>query len=136
MNSNGVHADWSAWPLVVIDASAVPVSRAPRLTLDVLGAALERGGDFAVVARLPTAAESGRGRQSPTERLALIREVKAIRPGLVERCRALVFVLSGEERQKHRAKLASSGKFWGCPVEVAEVLADARALAGARLSAD
>jgi hypothetical protein len=71
----------------------------------------------------------------PREALALIRELKAIRPGLVRRCKALVFVMSPDEQERHRARLASSDRFWGCPVEVAERLDDARALAHARLAA-
>ena len=135
MTSGGApHADWSGWPLVEIDANAVPPARASRLTLDVLRAALDRTGAFVVVARMP-ATPSGRRRLPPREALALIRELKAIRPGLVRRCKALVFVMSPDEQERHRARLASSDRFWGCPVEVAERLDNARALAHARLAA-
>jgi hypothetical protein len=123
----------AAWPLVVVDASGAPPELAPTVVFDALMTAVERRETFAAVVRMPETPPRGRRVAGAVERVRLL---KRLRPGLVERCRGLAFVMS-EEAQRNNAKALRSGAvMWGCPTFATDDPAQARSWACARLGGD
>jgi hypothetical protein len=116
-------------PVVVVDASGETPERASTVVFDALMAAVQRWEEFAAVVRMPEAAARGRRIAGVAER---VRMLKRLRPGLVEHCRGLAFVLS-EDGQRNNAKALRSGaKLWGCPTFATADPGEARAWALSR----
>jgi hypothetical protein len=121
------------WPLVAVDASDTTPDRAPTVVFDALMAAVERRESFAAVVSMPETPPRGRRVAGAVER---VRMLKRLRPGLVERCRGLAFVMS-EEAQRNNAKAIRSGAvMWGCPTFATDDPGQARSWALARLEND
>ena len=96
-------------------------------------AAVQRGEAFAAVVRMPEAPPRGRRIAGVAER---VRMLKRLRPGLVEHCRGLAFVMS-EEGQRNNAKALRSGaKMWGCPTFATDDPEHARSWAQSRLGSE
>lgn len=116
--------------LVVVDASGAAPEAAHAVVFDALMAAVERREAFAAVVRMPETPPRGRRVAGAADRVRLL---KRLRPGLVERCRGLAFVMS-EEAQRANAKAIRSGTvLWGCPTFATDDPAQARSWALARL---
>jgi len=121
------------WPLVVVDASGTTPDAAPTVVFDALMAAVERREDFAAVVRMPETPPRGRRIAGAVER---VRMLKRLRPGLVEHCRGLAFLMS-EDAQRNNAKALRSGpSLWGCPTFATDDPGQARSWALARLEAE
>lgn len=126
-------AELVGWPVLELDVSGVTPEAAPTVVFDTLVSAVERRETFAAVLRMPEAPPRGRRIAGVAER---VRMLKRLRPGLVEHCRGLAFVLS-EEGQRNNAKALRSGpKMWGCPTFATDDAAQARSWALARLEDD
>jgi hypothetical protein len=118
------------WPIVELDASEATPEAAPSVVFDTLMAAVERQEMFAAVVRMPEVPPRGRRVAGAVER---VRMLKRLRPGLVEHCRGLAFVMS-EEGQRNNAKALRSGPtMWGCPTFATDDPRQARSWAQARL---
>ena len=118
------------WPVVVVDASGATPETAPTVVFDTLMAAVQRREVFAAVVRMPEAPPRGRRIAGVAER---VRMLKRLRPGLVEHCRGLAFVMS-EEGQRNNAKALRSGPtMWGCPTFATDDPGQAHSWARARL---
>jgi hypothetical protein len=116
--------------LVMVDASGATPDSAHSVVFDALMAAVERRETFAAVVRMPETPPRGRRIAGAAERVRLL---KRLRPGLVERCRGLAFVMS-EEAQRNNAKALRSGAvIWGCPTFATDDPGQARSWALARL---
>ena len=119
--------------LVVVDASGSAPDTAPTVVFDALMAAVERREVFAAVVRMPEVPPRGRRIAGAVER---VRMLKRVRPGLVEHCRGLEFVMS-EEAQRNNAKTLRSGsKMWGCPTFATDDPQQARSWALSRLGSE
>jgi hypothetical protein len=116
--------------IVIVDASGAAPASAHTVVFDALMAAVERQETFAAVVRMPEAPPRGRRIAGAAERVRLL---KRLRPGLVERCRGLAFVMS-EDAQRNNAKALRSGAvMWGCPTFATDDPAQAHSWARARL---
>jgi hypothetical protein len=126
-------AELAGWPVVELDVSGVAPEAASTVVFDTLMSAVQRRETFAAVLRMPEAPPRGRRIAGVAER---VRMLKRLRPGLVEHCRGLAFVLS-EEGQRNNAKALRSGpKMWGCPTFATDDPRQARSWALARLEND
>jgi hypothetical protein len=123
--------------IVDVDVSDATPEAAPTAVFEALMAAVRRGELFAAVVRMPEVAAEGppRGRRiaGVAER---VRMLKRLRPGLVEHCRGLAFVLSEEGQRNNAKQLRSGAKMWGCPTFATDDPGQARSWALARLESD
>jgi hypothetical protein len=116
--------------LVMVDASGAAPDSAHAVVFDALMAAVERREVFAAVIRMPETPPRGRRVAGAVERVRLL---KRLRPGLVERCRGLAFVMT-EDAQRNNAKAIRSGPvMWGCPTFATDDPGQARSWALAQL---
>jgi hypothetical protein len=120
----------TSWPLVEVDASALPVLEAQRSITGALQAAIARGEPFVAVVHMPAAAPRERRIAGVAER---IRMLKRLRPGLSARCAGLAFVVSAEAQQQNAKAIRSAEKLWGCPTHAVADPSTARAWALAQL---
>jgi hypothetical protein len=125
--------DTESWPLLVVDVADATPDTAPTAVFDALLAAVQRREMFAAVVLMPEVPPRGRRVAGAVER---VRMLKRLRPGLVEHCRGLAFVVS-EEGQRNNAKALRSGaKMWGCPTFATDDPGQARSWARARLASE
>ena len=119
--------------IVDVDVTDATPEAAPTAVFEALMAAVERQEAFAAVVRMPETPPRGRRIAGAAERVRLLRR---LRPGLVERCRGLAFVMS-EDAQRNNAKALRSGAvMWGCPTFATDDPGQARSWALARLESD
>jgi len=123
--------------IVEVDVSDATPETAPTAVFAALMAAVQRGELFAAVVRMPEVAVEGspRGRRI-TGVAERVRMLKRLRPGLVEHCRGLAFVVSAEGQRNNAKQLRSGAKMWGCPTFATDDPGQARAWAVARLESD
>jgi hypothetical protein len=117
-------------PVVVVDAAGTAPEAAPSVVFAALMAAVERREAFAAVVRMPEVPPRGRRIAGAVER---VRMLKRLRPGLVEHCRGLAFVMSDEAQRDNAKALRSGAVLWGCPTFATDDPGQARSWAQARL---
>jgi hypothetical protein len=120
----------TSWPLVEVDASALPVLEAQQSITGSLQAAIERGEPFVAVVHMPAAAPRERRIAGVADR---IRMLKRLRPGLSARCLGLAFVVSAEAQRQNAKAIRSADTLWGCPTHAVAEPTAARAWALAQL---
>jgi hypothetical protein len=123
-------ADWDDWPLLQIRTGEIPDEEIPTVVWQELRAALDRGEEFAAVVEMPrVASRKGRVRDA----VARVRMVKQLRPGLVDHCRGLAFVMPAEALRDNEKAIRSGSKIWGCPTTAVDDFAQGREWARGRL---
>jgi hypothetical protein len=126
-------AELVGWPVVELDASGATPEAAPSVVFDTLMAAVERQEMFAAVVRMPEVPPRGRRVAGAVER---VRMLKRLRPGLVEHCRGLAFVMSEEAQRNNAKQIRSGAAIWGCPTFATDDPRQARLWAQARLEGE
>ncbi|MEV5578610.1 hypothetical protein AB0L39_08625 [Streptomyces parvus] len=117
-----------------IDASGLPMEHAQAVILDELRALTECKEPFAAILLMPAPPE---GRTPPASgdvpsAADRIRTLKAIRPGLTEFCRGLVFVAPADIPAERAEAIHSGEQLWGCPTTATQDVTAARAWAEER----
>jgi hypothetical protein len=119
--------------IVEVNAADATPETAPTAVFEALMAEVQRGEVFAAIVRMPEVPPRGRRIAGVAER---VRMLKRLRPGLVQHCRGLAFVMSEEAQRNNAKQLRSGAKMWGCPTFATDDPGQARSWALARLGSE